>query len=386
MYTVFISFGTYFCVSTATTLSLHNFNSSSAITLPTVLQTLDIHGASSIISVGGILGLSASALGACFYLPRVIYSMSSDRILFRELSVISDKTKMPIYSVLLTGSLSAILALVTNFDMLLHIVSIGSLLAYTIVAISVLCLRYQSERVGLYVEYEDPDDLTFVECTEFSYADFHLDASKNTRPCVHSILSNSFNRNSSSKLYQEKTPQNGFYSQLLSQSRPNVSFDETSRLEINMQDNTSPTIPKDSTYKRLDSVVSSTSTGSVSGLFRMPSEVVLEPNDSTWLRFAIGLITYIICSVIMAVFTIHVIPLLNLTSVVIFMVVLLMSIVMILASVLIAKQPQNSARLIFQTPYVPFVPLLCILLNIFLLASLSQESWIRFLIWMAMGR
>jgi cationic amino acid transporter 1 len=39
-------------------------------------------------------------------------------------------------------------------------------------------------------------------------------------------------------------------------------------------------------------------------------------------------------------------------------------IILIIVTVVIVKQPQNQTTLFFKTPYVPFVPLLSIFLNI----------------------
>ena len=54
----------------------------------------------------------------------------------------SSEVQNPFTATLLTGFLAAIFAMVTELDSLVEMMSIGTLLAYTLVAISILILRY----------------------------------------------------------------------------------------------------------------------------------------------------------------------------------------------------------------------------------------------------
>ena len=87
------------------------------------------------------MGLVASLFGAMFPLPRILYAMAQDGLLFREFSVISQRFQTPVFGTLcaafLTGSFSALFDLTALVSML----SIGVLLAYTVVAISIVILR-----------------------------------------------------------------------------------------------------------------------------------------------------------------------------------------------------------------------------------------------------
>lgn len=58
---------------------------------------------------------------------------------------------------------------------------------------------------------------------------------------------------------------------------------------------------------------------------------------------------------------------------------------MVILVVFIARQPQNTSQLTFKVPMVPFLPLLSILLNIYLMFQLDIHTWIRFGIWLAIG-
>ncbi|XP_022124733.2 cationic amino acid transporter 2 [Pieris rapae] len=51
----------------------------------------------------------------------------------------------------------------------------------------------------------------------------------------------------------------------------------------------------------------------------------------------------------------------------------------------IATQPQNKEELSFKTPLVPLIPCLSIYVNVNLMILISVQTWIRVLIWMAIG-
>ena len=75
-------------------------------------------------------------------MPRIVYAMAKDGLLFRFLATVHPKFKTPFSATLVTGALAAIFAMVTELDALVDMMSIGTLLAYTLVAVSILILRF----------------------------------------------------------------------------------------------------------------------------------------------------------------------------------------------------------------------------------------------------
>lgn len=113
--------------------------------LPFVFEQIGWVWARWIISIGALTGLSTSLLGAIFPLPRVLYAMATDGLIFRSLANVHSRFKTPFVATLLSGIFAGIMSAIFDITALADMMSIGTLLAYTLVAVSVLILRYESE-------------------------------------------------------------------------------------------------------------------------------------------------------------------------------------------------------------------------------------------------
>jgi APA family basic amino acid/polyamine antiporter len=94
-----------------------------------------------IIKIAAIAGLSSVILVMLMGQPRIFYTMSKDGLLPPVFSKVHPKFKTPYISTIITGVVACIVAGVLPINVLGELVSIGTLLAFTIVCISIIVLR-----------------------------------------------------------------------------------------------------------------------------------------------------------------------------------------------------------------------------------------------------
>lgn len=95
-----------------------------------------------IITAGATTALCSTLMGSILPQPRILMAMARDGLLPSFFSDVNKKTQVPIKSTMVTGLVAAILAFFMDVAQLAGMVSVGTLLAFTMVAISVLILRY----------------------------------------------------------------------------------------------------------------------------------------------------------------------------------------------------------------------------------------------------
>ncbi|XP_069749112.1 cationic amino acid transporter 3-like [Narcine bancroftii] len=298
-----ICFVAYFGVSAALTLMMPYYILNKKSPLPEAFLHVGWEPARYIVAVGSLCALSTSLLGSMFPMPRVIYAMAEDGLLFRFLGNTHKKTRTPVHATIVSGIVSAIMALLFDLDVLVDLMSIGTLLAYSLVAVCVLILRYQ------------PPQLM------------------------------------KSDLY-EMTP--------FGESKANL---ETQINSENDQDEDKALM-------------------SLKLLFYPKGK---KPTKSS------GLIIYICVGILSIVLTCIAIIIAKYHREIldgqVLWVMLLGTLCLVVAVItfVIWKQPQSKVPLTFKVPFLPFLPIVSVFVNVYLMVMMDLGTWTMFAIWMLIG-
>uniref|UniRef100_A0A8D0AWA2 Solute carrier family 7 member 2 n=1 Tax=Sander lucioperca TaxID=283035 RepID=A0A8D0AWA2_SANLU len=296
-----VCFLAYFGVSAALTLMMPYYLLDEKSPLPMAFEYVGWGPAKYVVAAGSLCALSTSLLGSIFPMPRVIYAMAQDGVLFKVLARINPKTKTPLIATMTSGVVAAIMAFLFDLKALVDMMSIGTLLAYSLVAVCVLILRYQPDgvlerRAGT----GERDYLSSVEGeSELTESESHLNMLKGGSSSLQTVL------------------------------HPPASPSEHSSSVVNMS------------VLLVVCVVSYLTTYHIYSILGM--EVWILASLSVCLLIFSGCV-FMVC-----------------------------------------RQPQTSTKVSFMVPLLPFLPILSIFVNIYLMVQLSGDTWIRFSVWMAVG-
>ncbi|XP_077466082.1 cationic amino acid transporter 2-like isoform X1 [Stigmatopora argus] len=300
-----VCFLAYFGVSAALTLMMPYYLLDEKSPLPMAFEYVGWSPAKYVVAVGSLCALSTSLLGSIFPMPRVIYAMAADGVLFKALAQINPKTKTPLIATMSSGVVAAIMAFLFDLKALVDMMSIGTLLAYSLVAVCVLILRYQ------------PDGAMEQRGGEASKRDYR------------------FSEEGESELTESESHLN--------------------------------------TLKAGDSVLQAVLQPPTS-----PSE-----HSSRVVNSSICLLVLLVCAISYlttyhneAIICIEVWVLVSLSACLV---------VLVGCIGMICRQPQTTQKVSFMVPLLPFLPILSVFVNIYLMVQLSGDTWIRFSVWMAIG-
>lgn len=84
----------------------------------------------------------SSLLASLFGMARIFYSIAYDGLIFKYLSKVNSCTRTPVRSTAISGLLTGLISILFSTEQLIEMTSLGTLMAYTMVAVCVLILRY----------------------------------------------------------------------------------------------------------------------------------------------------------------------------------------------------------------------------------------------------
>uniref|UniRef100_A0A6P7GJA4 High affinity cationic amino acid transporter 1-like isoform X1 n=1 Tax=Diabrotica virgifera virgifera TaxID=50390 RepID=A0A6P7GJA4_DIAVI len=166
-----IVFLAYFGISTILTLMVPYYLQDARASIPYAFDQIGWGWAKWVVAVGGTCGLLASLFGAMFPLPRIIFAMASDGLVFKFLGKINPRFQTPVIGTILAGVLTGLMGALFDLAQLVNMMSIGTLMAYTVVAASVLLLRYTDEERRQYAPVRVNSDSDDNELSIFRYSD-----------------------------------------------------------------------------------------------------------------------------------------------------------------------------------------------------------------------
>ncbi|KAK5925445.1 cationic amino acid transporter 2 isoform X2 [Pseudochaenichthys georgianus] len=298
-----VCFLAYFGVSAALTLMMPYYLLDEKSPLPMAFEYVGWGPAKYVVAAGSLCALSTSLLGSMFPLPRILFAMARDGILFKFMSKVS-KRQSPVAATMAAGTTAAIMAFLFDLKALVDMMSIGTLLAYSLVAVCVLILRYQPD--GAMERRAGPGERDYLSSEEgesdLTESESHLNMLKGGSSTLQAVL------------------------------HPPASPSEHSSSVVNM---------------------------------------------------SVCVLVLVVC-VMSYLTTYHIYNILDLEGWILaslFVCLLIFSGCVFM----VCRQPQTTKKVSFMVPLLPFLPIVSVFVNIYLMVQLSGDTWIRFSVWMAVG-
>ncbi|XP_072514434.1 probable cationic amino acid transporter [Salminus brasiliensis] len=335
-----------------------------------LMEMFAVHGflaGKYIVAVGAIAGLTVSLLGSLFPMPRVIYAMAGDGLLFRFLSHVSPYTETPVVACAVSGFLAALLALLVSLRDLIEMMSIGTLLAYTLVSVCVLLLRYQPEGDGF--TSVTPEDAETCKSKEGVLAECERDAYS---PASEGEAWGTKNHPSQrdDEMLISKSDSGGYQSDSSGYGVSEKGVDSES---------------SDNVLTSLLKRILGTNYYTLRTRLGLP-ESGAQPTPATGRTVTTCVIFLFVLTFLLWILVIYGLDRVSGGARWV-LVPLVITIVVLMAAMLIIilRQPESPKKLPYMAPCVPFVPTAAIVVNIYLMLKLSSITWIRFAVWCSVG-
>ncbi|XP_015912315.3 solute carrier family 7 member 14 [Parasteatoda tepidariorum] len=336
-----------------------------------------------IVAIGALAGLTVSMFGSMFPMPRIVYAMAKDGLIFRTLAVVWPFTGTPAKATCILGLMTAFVSLIMSLDVLVEMMSIGTLMAYTLVSTCVLLLRYQPPRTTLVQLL--PESIRSA-CPTPSKEHPAPVFPATTTTTIHTKRTNRYDSSDS-----DESPRGDL--DFGDHQRPDLIRDAAQRDDDLLMHGT------DTSYGAVPPPPSSSQAPPLAAVFSLPQRIMMRllrflpyhwvnPGEASaatgiFVMKMVGVLYLLI--IIMDLIVVCAMPALENRSgaAIFFLLVFLFGIIFCL--IIISLQPQTRCDLKFKAPCVPFIPGIAITVNIYLIFKLSVLTLVRFLIWMTLG-
>ncbi|CAI4229699.1 unnamed protein product [Auanema sp. JU1783] len=97
-----------------------------------------------VVTFGALAGMTNNLITSIFALPRAVYAMAADGLIFEFFAKINSRFKIPLNAVIVFTIINALFAAIFDLETLIEFLSIGTLMAYSFVSGCIILLRYQT--------------------------------------------------------------------------------------------------------------------------------------------------------------------------------------------------------------------------------------------------
>ena len=323
--TMLFGFLAYVAVSTVLTLMIPYSKLTQFAPIAEAFKILGLEAGKYVIIVAALTSIISNLMSAMLVLPEIISSMAADGLLFKILASVNERTKIPIVAAITSGIIVSLLTLFLDIGQLIEMLSIGTLSAYTLLAIAVVVSRYDPRVTSVNMSSDSTRDFQSKQnwwsdlCQRCNQSDF-ISVRNDGYEAIHSETS-------------DPLP-------TLTEKGSNTNSEDLRGT------------PTDSSSLMVRLAISCTTTSLTGLLVTLTKCWDYLTHGEPWA------IIFVFLFVLLILFSL----------------------------VVLSMQPKNSARFPYMVPCVPILPVISIAINLLLLVNLAFWSFVIVAAWLVAGK